>query len=92
MEYAAEGSYAPIIGLRDGKWKYSDCRLDPEQLFDLDADPYELHNLADSPVHRETMDYFRQIAVEIWDMDRFDKGVRSSQARRWVVYETLRQG
>ena len=27
-----------------------------------------------------------------WDLQRFDAGVRESQARRWVVYEALRQG
>ena len=27
-----------------------------------------------------------------WDLDRFDAEVRRSQARRWVVYEALRNG
>ena len=27
-----------------------------------------------------------------WDLDAFDAQVRESQARRWVVYEALRNG
>jgi choline-sulfatase len=46
MEYAAEASYAPLISIRKGPFKYNRCDLDPEQLFDVESDPNELHNLA----------------------------------------------
>ena len=29
MEYAAEGSNAPLVCIRDGRWKYVHCELDP---------------------------------------------------------------
>jgi choline-sulfatase len=32
------------------------------------------------------------MASKRWDMKRFDAEVRESQARRWVVYEALRNG
>ncbi len=92
MEYAAEASYAPLVCLRRGKWKYTDCTLDPEQLFDLEADPHELVNLAGAPEQAEIMEEFRTAAARRWDLGRFDAEVRQSQARRWVVYEALRQG
>ncbi|SDY11593.1 choline-sulfatase [Citreimonas salinaria] len=92
MEYAAEGSIAPMVCLRHGQWKYTACQPDPEQLFDLDADPHELTNLAEDHAHAETLDAFRALAAERWDLDRFDADVRQSQARRHVVYEALRQG
>jgi choline-sulfatase len=92
MEYAAEGSYAPLVGIRKGKWKYVHCALDPEQLFDLDTDPLELENLASNPAHREVLSGFRTMATTKWDLTRFDAEVRESQARRWVVYEALRNG
>lgn len=92
MEYAAEASYSPMIALRAEKWKYTNCALDPEQLFDLEADPHELTNLWEDPAHTDTLERFRLAAAARWDLERFDAEVRESQARRWVVYEALRNG
>ncbi|WP_281968083.1 choline-sulfatase [Roseovarius nanhaiticus] len=92
MEYAAEASYAPLVSLRHGRWKFNRCALDPDQLFDLEADPHELTNLAADPAHAETLQHFSQMAEERWDLATFDAQVRESQARRWVVYEALREG
>ncbi len=92
MEYAAEGSITPLVGLRHGQWKYIACRADPEQLYDLDADPQEQVNLARSPEHAEILQELRATAQARWDLERFDADVRESQARRWVVYEALRNG
>ena len=61
-------------------------------MFDLDADPHELTNLADHPDHQGTLQTLRAKSEARWDLDRFDSEVRESQARRWVVYEALRQG
>jgi choline-sulfatase len=92
MEYAAEASITPLIGLRQDRWKYTNCAADPEQLFDLVADPQERANLADDPAHAGTLDRFRRMAAERWDLETFDAAVRESQARRWVVYASLRNG
>ena len=92
MEYAAEASYAPLVALRDGDYKYTRCALDPEQLFNLADDPHELTNLAQDPAHADVLAKFRADADARWDLDRFDEEVRRSQARRWVVYEALRNG
>jgi len=92
MEYAAEASYAPLVSLRYGKWKYNRCALDPDQLFDLEADPNELVNLADDPAHEGMLNSLRAKSEARWDLDAYDNEVRESQARRWVVYEALRNG
>lgn len=92
MEYAAEGSITPLVCLRQGRWKYTACRADPEQLFDLETDPQERVNLAADPAHAATLEGLRAQAKARWDLDRFDAEVRQSQARRWVVYEALRNG
>lgn len=92
MEYAAEGSVAPMAALVDGTWKYTTCPADPEQLFNLSADPGERINLADDPGHADHLARFRALAAERWDFAAYDAEVRASQARRWIVYEALRRG
>ena len=92
MEYAAEASYAPMVSLRKGRWKYNRCALDPDQLFDLEADPQERVNRAGDPEAAQTLAELSAEADARWDLERFDREVRESQARRWIVYEALRQG
>ncbi len=92
MEYAAEGSYAPLVSIRQGKWKYNHCALDPDQLFDLEADPNEMTNLAADPACADILAGFHAQRDAKWDMEQFDAEVRESQARRWVVYPALRNG
>ncbi|MDM9619364.1 choline-sulfatase [Rhizobium sp. S96] len=92
MEYAAEGSIAPLVGLRDGKFKLTLCNEDAPMLFDLEADPKELTNLATDPAYADTLAHLTAQAEKRWNLETFDAAVRESQARRWVVYEALRNG
>ena len=92
IEYAAEATVAPIVALRDGRYKYVRCAVDPEQLFDLEADPGELNNLAGLASQAAVLAEFRELAEARWDLARFDADVRASQARRLVVYDALRKG
>ena len=92
MEYAAEASYAPLVSLRHGPYKFNRCLLDPDQLFDLDADPNELTNVFEDPEHAEAAQTLAAMADERWNLPQFDRDVRKSQARRKVVYEALRNG
>ena len=92
MEYAAEGSEAPLVALREGIYKFVHCELDPPQLYNLDKDPNELNNLAKDTSYGLLVSGFMNKIRPKWDMAAFDKAVRESQARRWVVYEALRNG
>ncbi|QND52317.1 choline-sulfatase [Phyllobacterium sp. 628] len=92
MEYAAEGSNAPLVCIRDGRYKFVHCEIDPPQLFDLESDPHERVNLAADPAHGELLARFTVAARARWDLAAYDAAVRESQARRWVVYEALRNG
>ncbi|KRW97302.1 choline-sulfatase [Paracoccus sp. MKU1] len=92
MEYAAEGSIAPLVCLRDGDWKYIACTEDPEMLYNLAEDPAERVNRAADPAAVGVLERMRAMAGERWDLAAYDAEVRESQARRWVVYEALRNG
>ncbi|MBZ9965069.1 choline-sulfatase [Mesorhizobium sp. BR1-1-2] len=92
MEYAAEGSYAPLVAIREGRYKFVHCELDAPQLFDLQSDPLERKNLAADPANEPLVAAFMEKVRARWDMAAFDAAVRESQARRWVVYRALRNG
>jgi choline-sulfatase len=92
MEYAAEGTITPIVALREGAWKYIRCPADPDQLYDLANDPQERQNLATDPRATAILAHFQALADQRWDLAAYDAAVRESQARRWVVYEALRNG
>ena len=78
--------------LRDGRWKYVRCAADPELLYDLETDPGERTNRATDPAAAPVLARLRALADDRWDLARFDAEIRQSQARRWVVYEALRNG
>ena len=54
-EYSAEGTYAPCLRVRKGKFKYVYCETDPALLFDLEAEPSELNNLAGNETYAEVL-------------------------------------
>jgi choline-sulfatase len=92
MEYVAEGSVAPMVALRSGRWKLVRCPADPDLLFDLEADPQERRNLAGDPAQAEVHAALSAEVAARWDLAAYDAEVRDSQARRRVVYDALRNG
>ena len=91
-EYAAEGSIAPMVMVREGAFKRVVAGADPVQLFDLEADPEERTNLAGLAAYAETEARLASLARRRWDLDRFEAEVRRSQVRRLAVYDALRNG
>jgi choline-sulfatase len=87
-EYLGEGTGAPMLMIRRGQYKYICCNTDPEQLFDLENDPRELHNLVD----HELLESFRHEAVEHWDAEAVRETVIADQKRRRAVHAALRIG
>jgi choline-sulfatase len=81
-----------MVMIREGAMKYIYSEPDPPMLFDLANDPSERRNLATKASHAEQAAHFRAAVSERWDLAAFDADVRSSQARRRLVYEALRNG
>jgi choline-sulfatase len=92
VEYAAEGSIAPMAMVRQGQFKLTLAGKDPVQLFDLSADPHELNNLAENAAYADTRRALEAVAAKRWNFAEYDRDVRRSQARRLIVYEALRRG
>ncbi len=91
-EYLAEGAIAPIIMIRRGRHKFIHSPADPDQLFDLAADPGEQVNLAGEPASASLADEFRGQIAARWDLPALDRAVRMSQQRRLVVRAALGTG
>ena len=65
---------------------------DPDQLYDLSADPGERDNLArDAPI-AERVAAFRAETARRWNLAALDAEVRESQRRRRVVAAALTKG
>ena len=91
-EYAAEGAIAPMIMLRRGPWKFIHTPVDPDQLFDLDADPRELTNRATDLAAADVMRDFRSMISARWNLPALDAAVRESQQQRHLIHAALRHG
>jgi choline-sulfatase len=91
-EYLAEGAAAPIVMVRRGELKYVHSPADPEQLFDLSADPLERRDLVDDPAYADVLAQMRAEAAARWDLPALDQAVRASQRGRATVVAALSTG
>ena len=91
-EYLAEGAVAPIVMIRRGRYKFVMSPPDPDQLYDLVADPDERSNLVDFPAQAELRSHFRDEVSRRWDLPALDRAVRESQRRRHLVAAALAVG
>jgi choline-sulfatase len=84
--------YLPLLMIRRGKYKYIRSQPDPEQLYDLEADPLERANLAKDPAQADRLARFRSEALARWDEDGLREQVIASQRRRHLVAAALTKG
>ena len=91
-EYLAEGVNSPALMLRRGRHKYLWCEDDPEQLYDLEADPHERTNLAGDREHAELCAALRAEVGRRWDPAALRHAVLADQADRRLVVAALRRG
>jgi choline-sulfatase len=89
-EYLAEGVTSPAVMLLRGRRKYIWCSGDPEQLYDVEADPHELVNLA-APDSQPCV-HMREEVHRRWRLDALSESILRSQEQRRVVVAGLRHG
>ncbi len=91
-EYLAEGAIAPIVMIRRARHKFIHSPADPDQLYDLAADPEERHNLAALAPQAELVARLRDEVAQRWNLGAVHAAVLASQQRRHLVYAALREG
>lgn len=79
-EYHAIGSTGGVWMLRKGRCKYVHCVRYPPQLFDLDADPEELVDLAGDLAHRATLAAMEAELRRLLDPEEVDARAKRRQA------------
>ena len=91
-ELLGEGAIAPLLMIRRGQYKYIYSEPDPEQLYDVESDPHELENLAESSLYSFVRQEFYDEMRKQWDPKTLREEVIASQRRRRLVDQALRQG
>jgi choline-sulfatase len=91
-EYMGEMTSHPMFMIRRGRFKFISCSTDPDQLYDLHADPLERVNLAADPAHGPTA---AELALEVktrWDAEAIRRQVLGSQRRRRILHRAMATG
>jgi choline-sulfatase len=91
-EYLAEAAIAPVVMIRRGQLKFVHSPVDPDQLYDLTADPQERVNLAADAAQAGVVAAFRAEVAQRWSLPALHAEVLASQRRRHLVYAALRSG
>jgi choline-sulfatase len=88
-EYEAHGTDRPARMVRRGRYKLNYYWQEPPELFDVEADPAELNDLAGSPGHASVQQELTDLALSDWDPAEIDSRVRASQAKRRILVRGL---
>lgn len=85
----AFSEYCGLLGdrpgrmLRHGPWKLNHYHGHAQpQLFNLDRDPEEMHDLRDDPAHAEVLGRLHRRVLDGWDGDRIERAMADIETRR----------
>lgn len=78
-----EGCYQRMV--RYNEWKLNYYHGQPSQLFNLQEDPNELHDLSDDQMYRDIMDELTEKVLDGWDPDSIAARMAAKQADTKVL-------
>ena len=88
-EFYADGSTRPWAMLRQGQYKLVYSHNDPLELYDLENDPGEFHNLAGDERYRAIVDQLCDSLLLRWNPVDLNQKIRQSQKARRLIYNDL---
>ena len=92
-EHLAHGTDRPRAMVRQGRWKlsYSHHSTSPDlELYNLESDPGEFHNLANDGTHTAVQQRLTVRVMDIWgDADTLDRRIKDSQCSRLMIRDVL---
>ena len=91
-EYCAEMTPWPVYMIVRRGMKYIHCEVDPPQLYNLDADPYEKVNLASDPAYAGAAEDFAAEVVARWDCAALRAEVMRTQSSRFKLHAAMQAG
>ena len=80
-EYYSQGIYTAMFLLRKGKYKYIHYVGERPQLFDLESDPEECIDLAESPKYQELLNQLYQELKIVADVEQLERDSKDAQRR-----------
>lgn len=89
-EYFSQGCHAPCFMIRKDHYKYVYIHGYESQLFDLNSDPGEWHNLAGNPEYQEIEAQLKARILEKFDPDAIDKAVTTSVKKRQLIDRAMK--
>ncbi len=81
-EFHGALSHSGMTMLREGRWKYVHYAGDAAQLFDLEADPHERHDVFAEPDYAAVAASLHARLLTIADPDALDRQAKADQRRR----------
>ncbi|OXC71754.1 choline-sulfatase [Caballeronia sordidicola] len=91
-EHLDGGTKAPRVMVRRGKYKLVYSEAYAPQFYNLEADPGEVTNLAESAEAQPIFDELRSLLMETWNLDDLRKKVVASQRTRQFLMRSLQIG
>ena len=84
-EYLAHGVARPVAMLRQGRYKLVYSSGDSPQLYDLETDPNEFHDLAEDTTYQSILEDLQAQLLSHWNPVDLEQPVRRSQKERMLI-------